>query len=198
MLNLIWLMLLIFGIAAAAIGGDITIVTRALTSSAKEAIDIVLGFIGIICFWLGMMRIAEKSGLVRQLARLLDPLINLLFPSIPPGHPAKGSIMMNMAANLLGMGSAATPLGLKAMEELQQLNPDKSEASPAMCTFLAVNTSAITLIPATVVALRAAAGSRNPTEIVGTTLVATFCSSATAIILDAHFRRRDRLRRGRQ
>ncbi len=137
-----------------------------------------------------MMRIAERAGILRALARLLAPLVRRLFPDVPRDHPAMGYILSNMTANLLGLGNAATPMGIKAMEELQKLNPDPKTATPAMCTLLALNTASLTVVPTTVIALRAQMGSANPVDIVGTTLVATAIGTATAIVLDRWFRRR--------
>ncbi len=191
-MDLIFYILIIGGIIVAAINGRIDVVTNSLVSSANSAVERVLGLVGIMTLWLGMARIAEESGLLEAMTRLIQPLIKLLFPSIPKGHPAMGSILMNICANMMGFGSAATPFGLKAMKELQKINDDKETASDAMCTFLAINTSSVTLVPATLIAMRAAAGSNNPTEIVGTTLFATTCSTLVAITLDSIFRRRNR------
>lgn len=191
-MDLIFYILVIGGIIVAAINGRIDVVTNSLVSSANGAVERVLGLVGIMTLWLGMARIAEKSGLLEAMTRLIQPLIKLLFPSIPKGHPAMGSILMNICANMMGFGSAATPFGLKAMKELQKINDDKDTASDAMCTFLAINTSSVTLVPATLIAMRAAAGSNNPTEIVGTTLFATTCSTLVAITLDSIFRRRNK------
>jgi spore maturation protein A len=128
--------------------------------------------------------------LVQGLARLLQPITRLLFPSIPKGHPAMGAIILNISANVLGLGNAATPFGLKAMEEMQKLNTKKDVASEAMCTFLALNTSAITLIPATIISVRLRAGSVNPTEIIGTTIFATSCAMVVAVTADYLLRRK--------
>ncbi len=145
-------------------------------------IDLALPLAGLMAFWLGMMRIAEKAGLVAILARALRPVLRRLFPDVPPDHPAMGSMVMNMAANMLGLNNAATPLGLRAMQDLESLNPRPGTATNAMCTFLAINTSSIQLVPATTVALLAAAGSKEPTAIIGTSFIATLCSTAVAII----------------
>ena len=132
--------------------------------------------------WLGIMRLAEKSGLVLVLARALRPILRLLFPEIPPDHPAMGAMVMNIAANMLGLGNAATALGLRAMQRLERLNPHPGTATNAMCTFLAINTSSVQLIPATAVGILAAAGSNNPTAIIGTALAATSCAALAAIV----------------
>ena len=137
------------------------------------------------------MRIAEDSGLLKKMAAVLGPIVRLLFPSVPKNHPALGYIMSNMSANILGLGNAATPMGIKAMEELQKLNGNKDTASHAMCTLLALNTSSITIIPTTMIAIRMSFHSQNPTEIVGTTLLATFVATVAAILVDRWYRKAD-------
>ena len=159
--------------------GNIDAVTQAAIDMAKTAVEIAIGLVGIMALWLGTMKIAEESGLIRIIASAIRPITIRLFPDVPEDHPAIGSIILNMAANLLGLGNAATPLGLKAMEELQDLNPEKETATNAMCTFLAINTSSIQLIlPATVVALMGAAAN----QIFITTILATGLSTIAAII----------------
>ncbi|MFM8459555.1 MAG: nucleoside recognition domain-containing protein, partial [Chthoniobacterales bacterium] len=143
---------------------------------------IALPLAGVMALWLGVMRLAEKSGLMHALAKLLRPLMTRLFPDVPAEHPAMGSMIMNMAANMLGLANAATPLGLRAMQDLEKLNPRPGTATNAMCTFLALNTSSVQLIPASAVAVLAAAGSVQPTAIIGTALVATLCSTAVGLI----------------
>ncbi len=196
MLNIIWLLLILGGVLVAGLSGQVEVVTDAAMTSARLAVEFVLGYMGIITFWVGLMKVAEESGLVRSLAGLMRPVVGLLFPSLPRDHPAVGAILMNLSANLLGVGSAATPLGLKAMEELQKLNDDRETASDAMCTFLALNTSSVTLIPVSVIGIRAAAGSADPAEIVGTTIFATSCSTLVALSLDYLFRRLGQRRGG--
>lgn len=189
MVNLVWLILIAGGFLVAALTGRVEMVTEAVMTSSRMAVETVIGFLGVIILWLGMMKIAEESGLIETLARLMQPLCHRVFPSVPRDHPAMGAIMMNLSANLLGLGHAATPLGLKAMQELQSLNRgDQETATDAMITFLALNTSSVTLIPATVIAFRAKAGSANPTEIVGTTLAATLVSTAVALAADYFLR----------
>jgi spore maturation protein A len=157
-------------------------VTQAALDYAMMAVNIALGLIGIMALWLGIMRIADEAGAIKLLARVLRPFMKFLFPDVPSDHPAVGSMIMNISANMLGLSNAATPLGLKAMEELDKLNPRKGVATNAMCTFLAINTAGLTLIPATAIAVRAAAGSSNPTVIVGTTIVGGLCSTAVGIL----------------
>ncbi len=140
---------------------------------AKIAVELAIGLIGIMALWLGLMKIAEEAGLVAMFAKALKPVTTKLFPDVPPEHPAMGAMIMNISANMLGLGNAATPLGLKAMEELNKLNKKLGTATNAMATFLVINTSNVQLIPATVIAIRAAAGSANPTEIIGPVIAAT-------------------------
>jgi spore maturation protein SpmA len=143
---------------------------------------IALPLAGVMALWLGLMRLADKSGLMHALARLLRPVMTRIFPDVPADHPAMGSMIMNMAANMLGLANAATPLGLRAMQDLERLNPRPGTATNAMCTFLALNTSSVQLIPASAVAILAAAGSVQPTAIIGTALVATTCSTLAGLV----------------
>ena len=179
MLNYIWFGMMFIAVIVGILTGNIDAVTQAAIDMAKTAVEIAIGLIGIMALWLGTMKLAEESGLIRIIARAIRPITIRLFPDVPEDHPAIGSIILNMAANLLGLGNAATPLGLKAMEELQELNPEKDTATNAMCTFLAINTSSVQLIlPATVVALMGAAAN----QIFITTILATGLSTITAII----------------
>lgn len=195
MLNLIWLLLLASGIIIAALNGNVEVVTEAALGAAQGAVQVCFDLIGIMALWLGIMRIAERGGLIRIIARLLKPLTRRLFPSIPPEHPAMGAIILNLSANILGLGNAATPFGMKAMQQMQKLNEGSPEASEAMCTFLALNTSCITLIPATIIGVRLSFSSANPTEIVGPCIFATSISMLIAVSLDYWFRTRSRWRR---
>ncbi len=160
----------------------INAVTNAVIEYAKTAVNICLGLIGIMVLWLGIMKIGEEAGIINILARIMKPVTKFLFPEVPAEHPAMGAMIMNMAANMLGLGNAATPFGLKAMEELDSLNSEKGTATNAMCTFLAINTAGLTLIPATAIAIRAAAGSSNPTIIIGTSLFGAGCATVTGIL----------------
>ena len=189
MLNVIWLLLLVSGIIVAAINGNVEVVTQAALGSARGAVKVCFDLIGIMALWLGIMKIAEKAGMVQGIAWLMKPLIRRLFPTIPPDHPAMGAVILNLSANMLGLGNAATPFGMKAMQELQRLNKDSDEASEAMCTFLALNTSCITLVPATIIGVRVSFASANPTEIVGPCIFATAIAMTIAITLDYWFRR---------
>lgn len=181
MLNYIWLGMLVIGFALGIINGRTEAVTQAAMDSAGTAVQLCIGLLGVMCLWTGLMGIAEKSGLVRYISRKVRPLLGFLFPEIPKGHPATGAVVMNLVANFLGLGNAATPLGLKAMGELQKLNPQKDTATNAMSMFLVMNTSAIQLIPATIIALRAAAGSSHPAEIIGTIWIASICATITGV-----------------
>jgi spore maturation protein A len=188
--------MLVVGIGFAAVNGTMEEVNEAIFSGAKDAVTICLGLISILVFWLGLMRIAQVAGLLKALARVLRPIASRLFPDVPPNHPAMGYILSNMTANMFGLGNAATPMGIKAMEQLKELNGGRDSASRSMITLLAVNTASITLIPTTVISIRMSYGSVSPTEIVGTTLIATTCSTLGAIIIDRYFYyRRDRKER---
>jgi spore maturation protein SpmA len=181
-LNYIWLALVLLAVAIGGWNDRLKDVTAGAFDGAKTAVTIALGLIGIMALWLGVMRLAERAGLVQRIARGLRPIMRRLFPEVPPDHPAMGSMVMNMSANMLGLGNAATPLGLRAMRDLETLNPRPGVATNAMCTFLAINTSSVQLIPATAIAILAASGSTQPTAIVGTALLATLCAASVAII----------------
>jgi spore maturation protein A len=168
-------------------------VTTAALDGASTAVEIAIGLIGIMALWLGVMKVAEEAGLTKLIARLVRPITRWLFPNIPEDHPAIGAMIMNIAANMLGLSNAATPLGLKAMEELDKLNPNKGEATDDMCTFLVINTSAITLIPATAIAIRASLGSANPQMIIIPSMLAATCATIvglTAVKLIQAFNRK--------
>ncbi len=190
MVNWIWFFLIIIGIVTAAINGNIDVINGAVFEGAKTGVTISFGLISILIFWLGLMKIAEKSGLLKWISRLLRPAVGWLFPDIPKDHPALGYIISNMTANIFGLGNAATPMGIKAMKELQKLNPDKEKATKSMATLLAINTASITLIPTTVIAIRMNYQSINPTEIVGPTILATFCATSAAILIDRWYQKK--------
>ncbi len=183
MLNGIWLGLLTVAALLAGMTGRLGGMTDGAIQGANTAVTVSLGLIGIMALWLGILRLAEQAGLVTTLARFLQPVLGRLFPEVPPGHPALGSIVLNVTANALGLTNAATPMGLRAMRDLQRLNLQPDTASNAMCTFLAINTGSVQLIPVTAIAVLAANGSKNPTWIVGTTLLATLCSSLTGLVV---------------
>lgn len=194
-IDLIWLILFLTGIVTAMFTGNMNHVASGVLTGAERGVTLSIGLVSVIALWLGLMNIAEKAGAIAWLSRILRPVAQFLFPSVPSDHPAMGAILANMSANLLGIGNAATPLGLKAMHELQTLNPKKDTASDAMCTLLAINTASITLIPTTVIAIRMQYHSGHPTDVVGTTLVASAIGTLFAIMLDRFFRRMDRRRR---
>lgn len=183
MLNYLWLGLILCGVVLGVLTGKTEAVTAATFDAAKASLmTIALPLGAVMALWLGIMRLAEKSGAVERLSSFLKPLLSRLFPDVPADHPAMGAMVMNIAANMLGLGNAATPLGLRAMQGLESLNPRPGTATNAMCTFLAINTSSVQLIPATAVGILAAAGSIHPTAIIGTALVASTCSFVSGIV----------------
>ncbi len=192
MLNHIWLGLLLAGLLIAGLTNHVSAALEQALGNVRAAVDISIGLVGVMSLWLGLMRLAEKSGLVGTIARVLRPVLIRVFPDVPADHPAMGSMVLNLAANMLGLNNAATPLGLRAMRDLETLNHRPGTATDAMCTFLALNTGSVQLIPVSAIALLAAGGSHTPTVIIGTTLVATACSSVagfTTVKLLAHLPR---------
>jgi spore maturation protein A len=183
MLNYIWLGLIIVAVVLGGINGKIEDVTKAAIDSAGNSVTLAIGLIGVMALWLGIMKIAEESGLMNLVARAIAPVMRRLFPEVPAGHPAMGSMMMNIAANMLGLSNAATPLGLKAMEDLEKLNPAPGIATNSMCMFLTINTAGVQLIPASMISLMASAGSKDPTAIIGTAFAATFIALVSGVTL---------------
>ena len=181
MLNYIWFGLMAAALVMAAVNGSADAVTKAAVDSSASAVQTALGLVGIMTLWLGMMRVAEAAGIVTLVGRALRPVLRWLFPDVPRDHPASGAIVMAVAANVLGLNNAATPLGIKAMEELQALNPDPETASNAQVTLVAITTSGVQLIPATMIGVLAAAGSTTPTAIIGPSLVATLAGTLAAV-----------------
>lgn len=181
-LNPIWLFLITFAVVVAAYGGKMPAITEASFDSARSAVELALGLVGTMALWLGLLRVAEEAGLMGAIARLLRPIMVRLFPEVPAEHPAMAAMVMNIAANALGLGNAATPMGLKAMKELDRLNPDPGTATHAMCLFLAINTSSVTLLPIETIAVRASAGVTQPASIILPGLFATACSTGAAIV----------------
>ena len=196
MVNVIWVALLLIGLVFAAINGTIKDVNEAMFQGTKEAVTISIGLISVLVFWLGLMKIAEQSGLLSFFARFFRPIAKKIFPEVPPDHPALGYILSNMIANMFGLGNAATPLGIKAMEQLKQLNGRTDEPSRSMITFVALNTASITLIPATVISIRMTYQSASPGEIIGTTFVASLIATISAIMIDRAFYIRRRKKGG--
>ncbi|MDR3458661.1 MAG: nucleoside recognition domain-containing protein [Verrucomicrobiae bacterium] len=184
MLNYIWLGLVLCAVLIGGWNGQLKEVTDKCLEMANTAVvGIAFTLIGVMALWLGVMRLAERAGLVALLARALRPLMCRIFPEVPADHPAMGSMLMNIAANMLGLGNAATPLGLRAMKDLETLNPRPGTATNAMCTFLAINTSGIQLIPVTAIAILAANKSTNPTSIVGTSIICTTCACISGVLM---------------
>jgi spore maturation protein SpmA len=182
MLNYIWLGLMVLAVIIGGCTDNLKAVADKSFEMAEFAVmKTSLPLVGIMALWLGIMRLAERAGLVALLARALRPLMVWLFPDVPADHPAMGSMLLNMAASILGLGNAATPLGLRAMKDLETLNPRPGTATNAMCTYLAINTSSIQLIPATAIAVLAANNASNPTAIVGTSIMATTCAAIAAV-----------------
>ncbi len=177
----LWTLLVVAAVLAAAVNGRMAELTRAAADSAGAAVTLALGLAGVMALWLGLVKVAEEAGLVRALARVARPVMTRLFPEVPPDHPAMGAMIMNVSANVLGLGNAATPFGIRAMQELETLNPHPGAATDAQALFCALNTASVQLIPATVIALRASAGSRAPGEIIGATLLASLCSAVAAV-----------------
>lgn len=190
MLNWIWLsfflVAFVMAIVTSTIGGDAEVWSRLMNTtfeSSKKAFEICLGLTGVLSFWLGLMKVGEQGGVIARFSRLINPLFSRIFPGIPAGHPAQGSILMNVSANILGLDNAATPMGLKAMKELQQLNTKKDTASDAMIMFLVLNTSGLTIIPISIMMYRSQFGAANPSDIFMPILLATACSSFGGLLL---------------
>ncbi len=192
MLNVIWLVLLVGSVAVGLGTGHTKDVVVAATESAGSAFKLALGFTGIMALWLGIMKIAEESGLIAHFTSIIAPIMRFLFPRVPDNHPALASMAMNMVANIFGLNNAATPLGIRAMGDLETLNSNPGTATDEMCMFLAINTSSLQLVPAGAIALLAAGGSSDPTIIVFPAVIATVCSTIVGILaakLLSHMRR---------
>jgi len=186
MINYLWFIFIILGIIYSIINGDNSL-SNTLLSSGKQAIDMIINLVPLMCLWLGIMKIAEVSGLLNIISNKLSKIIKIIFPEIPKGDPAIGYISSNIVMNMMGLGNAATPFGIKTMKELKRLNNNKDIASRSMITFLVINTSSVTIIPTTVISIRMLNGSTNPSEIVGVTIITTLLSTFLAIILDRLF-----------
>jgi len=182
-MNYIWFLIIVVAIITGAINGRLQDVSNAIIDGAKMSVDVMLYLAGIMAFWLGIMKIAEKSGFVDVLAKLFLPVAKKLFPEISPESEAMGNIVMNVSANALGLSNAATPIGIKAMQNLQEENKNKKSASNAMCTLLAMNTAGFQIIPATVIAILAAAGDKNPTWVIIPTLIVTTIAFLSALVI---------------
>ncbi len=182
-INIIWFAIILLAILAAAWRGTTGELSAALFDSAKNAVKLAIGLIGAMAFWLGIMKVIEDAGALRSIAKAVKPVMSKLFPEIPSDHPAIGAMVMNISANMLGMGNAATPFGINAMKELDTLNAEKGRATNAMALFLAINTSSVTLLPLGVITIRAAAGASSPAAILFPTLISTIVSTAVAITM---------------
>lgn len=184
MINVIWALFIIIGIGYGLATGNIDKINAEILGSAKTSFDMILNMLPIIALWVGIMSIAKDSGLLDKLASFFAPLLSFLFPDIPKGHESLGLISSNIIVNLFGLGNAATPFGLKAMESLQTLNPKKDTATRSMITFLVINTSGLSIIPTTVISLRMMHNSNNPMEIIGVVIIATLISTIFGLIID--------------
>ena len=187
MLNYIWSAMLIVGFLCGAINGRISQVTDAIFLGSKNALELSLGLLGIISLWTGIINIAEKSDIISYVSKLLEPIISLLFPDIPKNHVAKKSIIMNLTANFLGLGNAATPLGIKAIKELQSLNNNKKECTKNMSMFLILNSVCLQLIPSTIISIRASMGAKNPSEIMYVVWIVSSINILLAILITKLF-----------
>ncbi|WP_028991779.1 nucleoside recognition domain-containing protein [Thermoanaerobacter thermocopriae] len=185
MINYIWFFMIAIGILIGIINGRMAEVSKAIVDSAQSAVTISIGLVGVMALWLGIMKIADKSGLTDIIAKLLKPIIIKLFSDVPENHPAILAIIMNISANMLGLGNAATPFGIKAMEYLQELNK-KDSASNAMCRFLVINTSSVQLIPAVMIGIRASLGAQNPADFVIVSVLSTSTALMAGLILNKH------------
>lgn len=181
LINIIWLFLILLSVVAAAYSGKMKETMDASFEAARGAVELAIGLVGIMALWLGLMKVAEVGGLLSLVARAVRPVMVRLFPEVPPGHSAMSAMIMNISANVLGLGNAATPMGIKAMMELDKLNPHKGRATNAMALFLAINTSSVTILPLGIIGVRAAARAADPASIIIPTLIATICSTTVAI-----------------
>lgn len=182
MMNKIWFYMIAFAVAFAATSGKLGLLSDEIFKSIQASVELGIGLIGGMVLWCGVLKVAEKSGLVDSLANLIRPIMSLIFNEIPEKSAAMGAMIMNITSNMLGLGNAATPMGLKAMDELQKLNPKKTTATNAMCLFLVVNAAPITFIPSTVIALRTSCGSTNPGIIIIPAIITSIVALSTGII----------------
>ena len=192
MVSYIWAILILLGVVYSFFSGRLDVFNDSILTNANDALDLILNLLPIIVLWTGILKIAEESGLLQKFAKFLNPILSKLFPDVPKDNKALGYISSNIAANMLGLGSAATPAGLKAMNELQKINEKKDTASTAMITFLILNTAGVTIIPTTILALRAAYKSASPGEIILPAIIATTCSSIAGLTLDYIIRRKNK------
>lgn len=194
MINKLWFYMIVASIIYGIFFGDAKLLTEGILEASKNTVELSIQFIGVWALWLGLMEIIKESKLIDKIARLLYPLLKLLFPEIPKGDNAFGAIALNLSANILGLGNAATPFGLQAMNEMQKLNNDKEVAMDSMCMFLVINTSSVQLIPITVIAIRSSLGSNNPTSTVLVTLIATSISTLVGVTSSIVLKKRNRIK----
>lgn len=194
MVSFIWGILILIGIFFSFISGDLALVNNEVLASSAQSLEMFLNMFPVIVLWMGLMQIAQDSGLLAKVAHKFSFILKRLFPSIPEGHESLGLIASNIIVNMVGLGSAATPFGLKAMEKLQDLNDKKDTATPAMITFLVLNTSGVTLIPTAIISLRAMYGSNDASEIISTALIATLCSTVAGLSFDYLIRKKNKNR----
>lgn len=190
MVSLIWGLLILIGIIYSFTNGNLSLVNDEVLKSSAQSLEMFANMFPVIVLWMGLMQIASDSGLLKKVAHKFSFILKRLFPTIPEGHESLGLIASNIIVNMVGLGSAATPFGLKAMEKLQELNDKKDTATPAMITFLVLNTSGVTLIPTAIISLRAMYGSSDPSEIISTALIATLCSTIAGLTLDFIIRKK--------
>lgn len=182
MINVIWFIILVFGIGFGLLTGRGDVVSKSVVNSAGSTVDFVIKLVGLMCIWCGVMKVAEKSGLTEKLAKLLRPVLKLVFKEAAKDEKAMGAIVMNLTANMMGLSNAATPFGIKAMEEMDRLNKEKGTASNDMALFLVLNAACIQLVPTTVLSIRAASGSQNPGEIIIPAIIATTVAAVMGIV----------------
>ncbi len=191
MVNIIWALFIIIGIIYSLISGNFNVINNEILISGKSALDLLLGMLPLLVIWMGLMKVAEEAGIISAISKMMSPILKKIFPSLPDNDPSLGFIASNIAANMAGLGSAATPFGLKAMESLQKLNKDKKVASEAMITFLVLNTSGVTIVPTTIISLRLLYGSVNPSVVLPFCIIATTCSTIGGLTIDYLIRRRN-------
>ena len=191
MVNIIWALFIIIGIIYSLISGNFNVINNEILVSGKSALELLLGMLPVLVIWMGLMKVAEEAGIISSISKMMSPILKKIFPSVPNNDPSLGFIASNIAANMAGLGSAATPFGLKAMESLQKLNKDKKVASEAMITFLVLNTSGVTIVPTTIISLRLLYGSVNPSVVLPFCIIATTCSTIGGLTIDYLIRRKN-------
>lgn len=191
MVNIIWALFIIIGIIYSLISGNFNVINNEILVSGKSGLELLLGMLPLLVIWMGLMKVAEEAGIISSISKMMSPILKKIFPSVPNNDPSLGFIASNIAANMAGLGSAATPFGLKAMESLQKLNKDKKVASEAMITFLVLNTSGVTIVPTTIISLRLLYGSVNPSVVLPFCIIATTCSTIGGLTIDYLIRRKN-------